>query len=150
MKDLFARFERFIVVALLMMMSVVVLLGTVRLGVILVEKIASPPGFMLIYLSEMLEIFSFFLLLLVGLELIEVIKDYLIEDTIHAEVVLLVAIIAIARKVVVLDLKAHEPPTLLGIAALIISLGICFFLAKRALRTSPRSSNGDGEDHRQS
>ncbi len=109
----------------------VVLLGTIELGVILVKQIVEPPWFELLNLAGMLEIFSLFLLILVGLELIEVIKDYLRDDTVHAEIVLLVAIIAVARKLVVMDLKEMQPLTLVGLAAVIVALAVAYYLLKK-------------------
>ncbi len=133
MQGLLAKFERYIVLALLAMMGTVVLLGTIELGVILVTRMVEPPLIVLLNLAEMLELFSLFLLILVGLELIEVIKDYLREDTVHAEIVLLVAIIAVARKVVVMDLKAIQPLALVGLAAVIVALAVAYYLLKKGL-----------------
>ncbi len=133
MLGIFSKFERYVVLALLVMMATVVLLGTIELAVVLVTRMIEPPGFLLLNLAEMLEIFSLFLLILVGLELIEVIKDYLREDTVHAEIVLLVAIIAVARKVVVMDLKSIQPLTLLGLAAVTVALALAYYLLKKGL-----------------
>ncbi len=133
MQGLLAKFERYIVLALLAMMATVVLLGTIELGVILVTRMVEPPLIILLNLAEMLELFSLFLLILVGLELIEVIKDYLREDTVHAEIVLLVAVIAVARKVVVMDLKAIQPLALVGLAAVIVALAVAYYLLKKGL-----------------
>ena len=133
MPGILSKFERYIVLALLVMMGTVVLLGTIELGVVLVTRMVEPPGFLLLNLAEMLELFSLFLLILVGLELIEVIKDYLRDDTVHAEIVLLVAIIAVARKVVVMDLKSMQPLTLVGLAAVIVALAVAYYLLKKGL-----------------
>ena len=131
MPGILSKFERYVVLALLVMMATVVLLGTIELGVVLVTRMIEPPGFLLLNLTEMLEIFSLFLLILVGLELIEVIKDYLREDTVHAEIVLLVALIAVARKVVVMDLKSIQPLTLFGLAAVTVALALAYYLLKK-------------------
>jgi uncharacterized membrane protein (DUF373 family) len=53
---------------------------------------------------------------------------------IHLEVVFTVAMIAMARKVVVLDLDGKPPLTLVGIAAIILALAAAFYLFKRAQR----------------
>jgi hypothetical protein len=45
---------------------------------------------------------------MIGLELLGTVKTYITKKTIHVEVVLLVAIIAIARKVVILEPKALD------------------------------------------
>ena len=137
MLQILLKFERYVVLALLGMMALVVLLGTIELGVILVKQIVEPPWFELLNLAGMLEIFSLFLLILVGLELIEVIKDYLRDDTVHAEIVVLVGIIAVARKVVVMDLKEMQPLMLVGLAAVIVALAVAYYLLKKG------SASGD-------
>ena len=133
MQKIVARFQRYIVLALLWMMMLVVLLGTIELAVVLSIQMAKPPRPVLLDLREMLHIFSFFLLVLVGLELVEVIKDYLLDDTVHVEVVLLVAMIAVARKVIILDPKALEAAVLWGLAAVILALAGAYFVLKKAL-----------------
>ena len=80
-------------------------------------------------------------MVLIGLELLESIKAYLQEDRVHAEVVFLVALVAISRKVIILDYKEVASKTLYGMAALIVALGIGFFLVRRALH----SRSGDSE-----
>lgn len=81
----------------------------------------------------MLEVFGFFLMVLIGLELLESIKAYLEEERVHAEIVLLVALVAVARKIIVLDYKDDTPEMVYGIAAIIISLSVGYFLVRRAL-----------------
>jgi uncharacterized membrane protein (DUF373 family) len=127
------HFERYIVIGLLGMMVIVVFLGTVELGVILVEQMLKPPRFILLDINEMLTIFGFFMMVLIGLELIETIKVYLVREMVHVEVILLVAIIAIARKVIVLDVKTLPPLTLAGIAAIVLALSVGYYVLKRAL-----------------
>jgi uncharacterized membrane protein (DUF373 family) len=133
MEKLLKQFERCIVIGLLGMMVVVVLFATVELGVILVEQMLKPPRFILLNINEMLNIFGFFMMILIGLELIETIKVYLVEEMVHVEVILLVAIIAVARKVIVLDVKLLPPLSLVGVAAIILALSGGYFLLKKAL-----------------
>jgi len=123
-------FERFIIIALMAMMAIVVLISTVELGVIIVTDIFKPPAYWL-GIDQLFEIFGFFLLLLIGVELLETIKAYLSEGVVHSEIVLEVALIAIARKVITLDLKAYDSMTLIGIAALIVAIAIAYFLIRR-------------------
>jgi len=140
MEKFLKNFERFIVITLLGMMALVVLLGAVELAVLIFEQLIMPP-FMLLDMNKLLKIFSFFLIVLIGLELIEVIKVYLIDEQVHVEVIFLVAIIAVARKVIVLDVKELDPLTLLGVAAIILALSGGYYLLKQGLNirtTSPK------------
>ena len=124
-------FERVVVVSLLVMMMLVVALATLELGWIIVKDIIRPPV-LLLEVDEILEIFGFFLLILIGVELLETIKAYLTDNVIHVEIVLEVALIAVARKVIVLDLSKYDGLTVLSIAALIIALAGGFFLERSA------------------
>ena len=124
------KFERMIIVSLIAMMVVVVLISTVELAVLIIKDILAPPFYWL-GIEQLFEIFGFFLMLLIGVELLETIKAYLAENVVHSEIVLEVALIAISRKVITLDVKAYEPLALLGIAALIFTIAIAYFLIKQ-------------------
>ena len=136
MKNFLSKFEYGIVVALIVMMVLVVFLATVELGWIIVKDIITPPVFYL-EIDQLLEIFGFFLLILIGVELLETIKAYLNTNVIHVEVVLEVALIAIARKVIILDLHKYSELTLVGIAALILTLALAYFLLKSRFAPKP-------------
>jgi len=133
-EKLLKKFERYIIIGLLVMMILVVFIGSVELAIMLVERMLSPfPKWILLNISEMLEIFGFFMMILIGIELIETIKIYLVDESIHVEVICLVAIVAIARKVIILDVDKLPPVTLLGIAAIILALSVGYFFIKKAL-----------------
>jgi len=136
------KFEHAVIVSLIGMMIVVVLISTVELAYLIVKDIISPP-FLWLEIDELLDIFGFFLLILIGVELLETIKAYLADKVVHSEVVLEVALIAIARKVIILDVKEYSGLTIVGIAALIVAMGLAYYLMKRCLeqrrgdRTAP-------------
>ncbi|HNR97703.1 MAG TPA: phosphate-starvation-inducible PsiE family protein, partial [Anaerolineae bacterium] len=127
-----------VVLSLVLMMAVIVLLSTVELGWIIVKDIITPP-YVLPGITELLDIFGFFLLILIGIELLETIRAYLAEHVIHVEVVLEVALIAVARKVIILDVKDYPSLTILAIGALILALSVAFFVERRA-RSLPHGS----------
>jgi uncharacterized membrane protein (DUF373 family) len=120
-----------IITTLMVMMVVTILLATIELGWLIIKDIVSPPV-ILLEINELLDIFGLFLLVLLGIELVSTLKTYLTENEIHVEVVFAVALIAIGRKVIILDVKEISSLSLLGIAAIIISLSVGYFLVKRA------------------
>ena len=130
MLEYLKKFERVIIVALIVMMIIVVFLSTVELGWIIIKDIMTPPVFLL-QIAELLEIFGLFLLVLIGIELLEMIKIYLEKNVIHVEVVFMVAMIAVGRKVVILDVRELPSLTLIGIAAIILALSLGYYLIKR-------------------
>ena len=124
-------FERVIIISLIAMMMIVVFVSTVRLGWWLVKEMISPP-FLMFNIEQLFLIFGFFLMILIGIELLESLKVYINEDKIHVEVVFTIALIAVARKVITLEITKLPPITLIGIAAIIIALAMGYFLIKKA------------------
>lgn len=137
MQDFLKKFERVILLSLSAMMVVVVGLATFELGWIIIRDIITTP-IILLEINELLEIFGFFLLVLIGIELLETIKAYLHTGVVHVEIVLEVALIAIARKVIILDIDKYEGLTLVGIASLISAVALAFLVAKRHVKEGLR------------
>ncbi|MGB5422652.1 MAG: phosphate-starvation-inducible PsiE family protein [Desulfobacterales bacterium] len=124
------KVERVVVVTLLVMMALVVCLSTVELGWFIIKDVITPPIFLL-EIDELLDIFGMFLLVLIGVELLETVKMYLTQKTVHVEVVFMVAMIAIARKVIILDIKELPSLTLMGIGVIVVSLSAGYYLLTR-------------------
>lgn len=141
--------ERAVVLSLLGMMLITIVISTVELGIIMYEQIVAPP-FMLLDIDNLLEIFGFFLMVLIGLELFETIRIYLEESTVHVEVVMLVAIVAVSRKIIIIDYKDVEPMMNLSIAALVIALCAGYFLIKKMMQETrkPEVVESDVENRR--
>jgi len=121
------------VLALAVLLIVVMTLFAVHLGVLIGQEILKPPKW-LIPKQGLLEILGYFLLVLIGVELLETLKAYVRKDVIHVRVVLEVALIAMARKVIIEEPNTVPGVTLFGIAALILALGIAFFFERQAKR----------------
>ena len=145
MLPLLKKFERIIVIALIVMMAVTIFLATVELAWLIIKDVITPP-IILLEINELLDIFGLFLLVLLGIELISTLKTYLTKKEIHVEVVFTVALIAIGRKVIILDVKEISSLSLLGIAAIIISLSVGYFLVKRAFHGKGLQDPGK-QDH---
>ncbi len=125
------KFEKFIIRVLVVLMTIVLLLSTVELAWVIIKDIITPPVFLL-EIDELLEIFGLFMLVLIGIELLDTIaKTYMAESVDHAQIVMAVAIIAIARKVIILDVKELSGLALVGIAAIILALSIGYYLIKK-------------------
>jgi uncharacterized membrane protein (DUF373 family) len=133
LETLLTKVQKFTVLSPAAMLCVVMFLSTLHLGVLIAEEIWAPPRF-LIRVQGLLEIFGYFLLVLIGVELLETLKAYLKKDVIHIRVVLEVALIAMARKVIIEEPNAVPGLTLFGIAALILALGIAFHVERQARR----------------
>jgi uncharacterized membrane protein (DUF373 family) len=131
MEVILTKVQKLTVLTLAGMLVVVMVLSTAHLGVLIFQQIMAPPRF-LIPVQGLLDIFGYFLLVLIGVELIETLKAYVRKDAIHVRVVLEVALIAMARKVIIEEPNAVPSLTLFGIAALILALGIAFYFERQA------------------
>ena len=133
-------FEKYVVIVLILLMVMIIVVATFVTSSAIVRYIFSSPNY-LIDDIELLDILGYILLILIGIELLETVKAYLYDHIIHVEVVLEVALIAVARKVILLDYKEYSGLTVLAIAVLIIALSIGFYLEKRG-----RSFKNGSED----
>jgi len=128
------RFERVIVTALILLMILVIGLATVEVAWLVIQDIVSPPV-LLLEIDELLDIFGMFLLVLVGIELLYTLRAYWAENEVHVEVVFAMALIAVARKVIILDVKELDSLVLIGIAAIVLALSVGYYYVGRHIRT---------------
>ena len=135
--SLIHKIKRLMSFIVLVLMSVVVAIAIVELGIILYLDIFDPKdGVLFLEIDELFRIFGFFFIILIGFELIETVEMYFKDNVVHAEVVLLVAVIAVARKVILLDLEKYDPLAIIGLGAIILALGTCYWLIKLSIRAS--------------
>jgi uncharacterized membrane protein (DUF373 family) len=127
-------FEHLIVLVLIALLIIVVGLSAVELAWLLVRDVMSARGVVL-DVEQMFELFGFFLLVLIGMELLATLKSYLHERIIHVEVVLEVALVAIAQKIIVLNTSRAGAGSLLGVAALVLSLAAAIWAVRWARRS---------------
>jgi uncharacterized membrane protein (DUF373 family) len=80
--------------------------------------------------KTLISIFGLFLNLLIALELLENITGYLRKHVLQVELVIVTAIIAVARKLVILDLEKTSGMDLLGLAGAIVALTIGYFIIR--------------------
>jgi len=125
------KFQKIIISILTILMGLVVMLATLELIYVIAFEILSPP-LVLLDADELLEIFGYFLLILIGIELLETFSIYLHERAINVQVVLLVAMIALARKVIILDAEEIPSLNLIAIGFIILALAAGYYLVKRS------------------
>lgn len=117
-------------------MTIIVAIAIIELGIILYLDLFDPSdGVIFLEIDELFRIFGFFFIILIGFELVETVEMYFKDNVIHAEVVLLVAVIAVSRKVILLDLDKYDPLAIIGLGFIITSLGACYWLIKMSFRS---------------
>ena len=128
--DILEKTEKYIAVFLLILMGIVVIAATVEIAYGIVTDLIQPPGFFL-DVTELIDTFGLFLMVLIGLELMATMRMYLSEHTVHVEMMFLVAMTAVARKVVILDTVKTEPLVVFGVGFLILTLSAGYFLIRK-------------------
>ena len=129
------RFERNLSRVLAVVLIVVLVAGTLQLALSTAQALVQPgqnwlEGGLILLLDRLL-------LLLIGLEVLQNITAYLKDQSIHTEMVLLTALTAVARKVIVMPPGNDKDPLyLLGVGAVIVCLAAAYFLL-RANRSKP-------------
>jgi uncharacterized membrane protein (DUF373 family) len=137
MNNFLNLFEKAIIGVLIIIMVLIIIVATIVLGSTLIRHITTSPG-NLPGDVELLDVYGNVLLILIGIELLETIKAYLSEHVFHVEVVLEVAMIAVARKIILLDYKEYSGLTILAIAALMLALAFGYYLEKRTRQHNPQ------------
>jgi uncharacterized membrane protein (DUF373 family) len=83
-------------------------------------------------------------MVLLGLELLETLRIYFREHDVRVEVILVVAMIAVGRRIIEVDFDHTQVQQLLGVSVLMLSLAVSYFLVKRAHARSLAPERSDG------
>ena len=125
------KYERFVYMFLIGMLMIVILFGLGQLVYETYLELFNYP-FGLLENQEMLSLLGIFLLILIGVELLGTMVEYLKKSTIHVEIVVLLAIIAIARKVILLEPGKVDGVEMIGVGIVIMGLAGAYYLLKKA------------------
>lgn len=129
--------EKLIIRALVILLLLAMVLGTFELGRVTILEVFAPP-FLLLDISKVFEGFGLALVILIGLELLRVLKVFLVEDKIKPEIIVEITVIALCNKIITLDTKHTSGDVLLGIAAILVGLSIGYFVFR--FRTSNKEA----------
>jgi uncharacterized membrane protein (DUF373 family) len=126
---MFERVEKYAAIALLVLMGVVVFSAIIEVAWVLLSALMEPPGFFL-GVTELFDVFGLFLMVLIGLELMSSVHMFMKDHMIHAEMMFLVAMTAVARKIVIMDSTNLDPMTVFAIGFLVLALSGGYYLVK--------------------
>ena len=115
---------------LAVLMVFVIMMGVVDVGWTLYEKLMTPPHYILT-ISDMLATFVVFMAVLIAIEIFINITIYLRDNVIHVKIVIATALMAISRKVIILDLDKTPAEYLWGIALIVVAMSIAYFIVQR-------------------
>ncbi len=116
--------------ALVVLMAMVILWGVVDVIWVLYERLRTPPV-MLLTISDILATFGAFMAVMIAIEIFENLTIYLRKNVIAVELVMATALMAIARKVIILDYNKLSPDYVWATAAIVLAMSIGYWLVKR-------------------
>ncbi len=125
---------RFAVRVLALIMTAVIIWGVVDVCWVIYGKLMTPPVFLLT-ISDILATFGAFMAVLIAIEIFVNICIYLREDVIHVQIVMATALMAIARKIIILDFTKVSSDYVWAMAGVIFAMSIGYFLV---LESSPK------------
>lgn len=130
-KDRFIRILKhmvhFLVRVLAVLMVGVIFLGVIDVAWTLHERAMKPPRFILT-MNDILATFGAFIAVLIAIEILINILVYLRDDVIHVKLVMATALMAIARKVIILDYDTLSAEYIWATAAVVMAMSIGYWL----------------------
>ena len=135
MIEIVNKFEKGIYAVLMALLMVVIVVSVFDLAVLMYKSWGISSKYVL-ETSVIITLLGAFLLVLICIELLDTIKAYFEENTIHVEIVILLAIIAISRKVILLDPTGMNGiefgVEMMGIGVIVICLAAGYYFLKKA------------------
>ncbi|MBN2702293.1 MAG: phosphate-starvation-inducible PsiE family protein [Methylohalobius sp. ZOD2] len=96
----------------------------------LYQRLSKPPLFLL-EISDIFVVFGAFLAVLIAIEIFINITLYLRTDVMPVRLVVATALMAVSRKVIVLDFKIIDWPFVAATGVVVLALGITYWLLRR-------------------
>ncbi len=118
-------------------MILVTLIAIFHLGYSLIETLAhatnKPTNDN--FNTELFQLFGLFLNVLIALEILENIAAYLKKHVIQVELVLITSLIAVSRKIIILDLEKKDSNDLIALGVATFALSISYVMIRLSNRT---------------
>lgn len=121
---------KFAVKFLAVLMVLVIFWGVADVLYVLYHQLIAPP-FLLLSLSDIFKTFAAFLAVLIAIEIYQNIVLYLRTDVIPIKLVIATALMAIARKVIIIDFKEITPMYIFATGFVVLALGITYYLLSK-------------------
>ncbi|WP_341730791.1 phosphate-starvation-inducible PsiE family protein [Microcoleus sp. EPA2] len=110
-------------------MIMVIIISVCDLIIYLTKQLINDPQTLL--KDTLFVIFGLFLNVLIALEILENITAYLKKHVIQVELVIVTSLIAVSRKIIILDLEKKTAADLIGLATAIFALSISYLIVRR-------------------
>jgi uncharacterized membrane protein (DUF373 family) len=123
---------RFSVRVLAVLMVFVILWGIGDVIYVLYQRLLTPPVFLL-NINDIFQTFGAFMAVLIAIEIFINIRLYLGTNVLPIKLVVATALMAIARKIIVLDVEKLEATYVAAIGLVTLALGVTYWLLGRSV-----------------
>ncbi|NJL11142.1 MAG: hypothetical protein HC908_15970 [Calothrix sp. SM1_7_51] len=122
------HFEVLVSKTLAFMMLIVIIVAIFDLGIFLSKELFK--AFYGEINKTLFKIFGLFLNILIALEILENITGYLKKHVLQVELVIVTSLIAVARKIIILDLDKVKGIDIIGLGVAILALSISYLIIR--------------------
>ncbi len=112
---------------LAVLMTIVILWGVADVIMVLYKKLKAPP-FLMLTISDILTLFGAFMAVLIAIEILINIIIYLRDDVIHLKIVMATALMAISRKVIIMDFTSISAEYVFAVATVALAMSVGYWL----------------------
>lgn len=109
-------------------MVIVILVAIVDLGTYIVKEVFTIPYGAIN--TTLFKVFGLFLNILIALEILENITAYLKRHVFQVELVIVTSLIAVARKIIILDLEKVRGLDIIGLGTAVLALSISYLIIR--------------------
>lgn len=131
MNKIIDRFEYLVILILIVMLMITIFFGTLLVPWSLIvdliggRDLATEP-------RELFDILGLFVAVLVGIELLKILRLYLVAHDVDTAIVVQTALIALCNKVITMNLSETSWTTLVALAALTLGLAAAILALRRS------------------
>ncbi len=129
--DLYEKFEKVICLILSFFVALIIIYATYKLGYHIVELFFK-KGLDPVEHRSFKMVFGMIMVVLIALEFKHSIVKVIVnqESIVQVKTVLLIAILAISRKMIILDIKTTPPMIIFSLASVLLALGVVYWLMR--------------------
>ncbi|OUL37684.1 hypothetical protein BV372_01630 [Nostoc sp. T09] len=126
--DLIEKVEVIVSKVLSLFMVLVILVAIWDLAIFLLRELFTAPYGK--FNSILFKVFGLFLNILIALEILENITAYLRKHVVQVELVIVTSLIAVARKIIILDLEKVSGIDIIGLGIAVLALSISYLIIR--------------------
>ncbi|MBW4506807.1 MAG: phosphate-starvation-inducible PsiE family protein [Scytonematopsis contorta HA4267-MV1] len=122
------NFEVLVSKVLSILMVVVIIVAIVDLGIFLIKELFTTPYGEIN--RTLFKVFGLFLNILIAMEILENITGYLKKHVLQVELVIVTSLIAVARKIIILDLEKVRGMDIIGLGIAVLALSTSYLIIR--------------------